>query len=119
MIRIIGYSSDDLECYKRHGGKVGKPKRHKHPNKCCYCHSRLTKETRTKDHLVPKDRGGKDGKYNLRPCCRDCNKEKDNMLLSEYVLYLEYMLGEYPLNCSAWFNILRKIDSAKGLSHAP
>jgi len=38
---------------------------------------------KTKDHRVPRSRGGKGGR-NIVSCCAQCNKEKANMTEAEY-----------------------------------
>lgn len=39
---------------------------------CHYCGS----SSETRDHVVPKALGGKNGTYNAVPCCLNCNQEK-------------------------------------------
>lgn len=56
---------------------------------CCYCEDKLTPDNQTRDHLIARDRGGKNNKRNLRPCCRECNEEKDNFMLKTYIQILE------------------------------
>lgn len=38
----------------------------------------------TKDHIIPKSRGGSDHIDNYQPMCRRCNKEKGNKMPHEY-----------------------------------
>jgi 5-methylcytosine-specific restriction endonuclease McrA len=42
---------------------------------CAYCNVRLTRETLTRDHVVPRARGGGGGD-NLVPACVPCNRAK-------------------------------------------
>lgn len=44
--------------------------------KCPYCSTNLTPSTATIDHLVPIALGGSHAKYNIVPCCYDCNVKK-------------------------------------------
>jgi 5-methylcytosine-specific restriction endonuclease McrA len=44
---------------------------------CAGCGS---KEDLTLDHIVPRSKGGPDGKANLRVLCRPCNEAKANRL---------------------------------------
>lgn len=36
------------------------------------------------DHVVPLSRGGSNGSSNILPCCRPCNSDKRDLLLSEW-----------------------------------
>jgi hypothetical protein len=51
------------------------------PILCAYCNARLSKQTRTRDHVTPRSRGG--GAHdNLVPSCAPCNRAKgDDPLL--------------------------------------
>lgn len=50
----------------------------------------------TKDHKVPKSRGGMSGADNLVWACRRCNQEKGDMTVSEYREYTERCLSGMP-----------------------
>jgi len=52
---------------------------------CCYCEYHLTSETYTKDHLIPKSRGG----TITIPCCKNCNFQKDSLELEDYLILLQ------------------------------
>jgi hypothetical protein len=57
------------------------------PVLCVYCNGKLTRTTKTKDHVIPRARGGGSlGRDNLMPCCRDCNGRKGSKTLLEYML---------------------------------
>lgn len=57
------------------------------PLLCVYCNGKLTRTTKTKDHVIPRARGGSSlGRENLMPCCRDCNGKKGSKSLLEYML---------------------------------
>lgn len=43
---------------------------------CLYCGKKLTKKSRTLDHLTALSRGGAHCLSNLKPCCRTCNQKK-------------------------------------------
>ena len=80
-------------------------------NNCCqYCGS--TSTHLTIDHVIPKQKGGKDNWENLVACCKQCNNEKSNYLLNEissmnllkkprqphYLMYLQkYAKNEYNI----------------------
>jgi hypothetical protein len=53
--------------------------------KCAYCEVKLTRGTRSTDHIVPLTKGGANEKDNIVPCCRSCNSKKNNRLLSEWL----------------------------------
>lgn len=55
------------------------------PVLCAYCNARLSKQTRTRDHVVPRSRGG-GNKDNLVPACAPCNRAKSDDLLIMYML---------------------------------
>lgn len=44
--------------------------------RCHYCRCLLTKESRSKDHVVPLSRGGIDRGWNKVTSCLDCNQRK-------------------------------------------
>lgn len=47
------------------------------PVLCVYCNERLTKQSRTRDHVVPRSRGG-GPRENLVPACGACNRAKSD-----------------------------------------
>lgn len=46
--------------------------------RCAYCHGELTTHNITIDHVIPKDKGGKNGWLNSVAACQRCNAKKDN-----------------------------------------
>ncbi|MFZ4103760.1 MAG: HNH endonuclease [Sediminibacterium sp.] len=57
--------------------------------RCCYC-ERLFNEKlkRTKEHIIPKSKGGKNNLHNLIYACFECNSfrgNKDYAELSEFI----------------------------------
>lgn len=73
--------------------------------KCFFCDCELTKSkggkkrnSWTKDHLIPRGRGGKGLKNNTVDACRSCNADKGNLTLDEYriVLAFRWNLLELP-----------------------
>lgn len=43
---------------------------------CRYCH---TTEKITRDHIIPKSRGGKNSEKNIQDLCHRCNSTKGNL----------------------------------------
>lgn len=61
---------------------------------CAYCGREFGSKHLSRDHIVPKSRGGLDKWMNVVTACRDCNCDKDDQLLSEcgmHLLYLPYV----------------------------
>lgn len=54
------------------------------PVLCAYCNRRLSKRTRTRDHVVPRSQGGPNGD-NLVPACAPCNHAKADAPLLLYL----------------------------------
>jgi 5-methylcytosine-specific restriction endonuclease McrA len=46
--------------------------------RCQYCNVRITLETGTYDHVVPRSKGGKTVWKNIVTCCTPCNAKKAN-----------------------------------------
>lgn len=61
--------------------------------KCHYCGCELVRRwtgrmptnAYTRDHMIPRSRGGKGLRGNTVPCCRRCNQRKGNMTASEFI----------------------------------
>lgn len=61
---------------------------------CAYCGRTFNSHKLSRDHIVPKSRGGLDTWMNVVTACKDCNCDKDDMLLEEagmQLLYLPYV----------------------------
>lgn len=56
---------------------------------CHYCGRKFLPAELTMDHLIPLVRGGKSEKFNLVPCCKECNSRKQQMLPWEWDVYLD------------------------------
>jgi len=54
-----------------------------HDKRCAYCHEPVEGQP-DPDHVVPLSRGGSNSITNVVPCCRPCNADKSNHLLSEW-----------------------------------
>lgn len=70
--------------------------------KCYFCElpmvlptgPKQTKRTATWDHLTPRCRGGKNGKFNKKLVCFKCNKDKAHLTEQEYRAVLEVRGGK-------------------------
>lgn len=51
--------------------------------RCAYCNCKLTLRSTTKDHVIPRAKGGKDVLTNVVACCKACNGKKADRTLSE------------------------------------
>lgn len=58
---------------------------------CAYCARTMRSENLTRDHIVPRSRGGKDVWMNVVTACKHCNNHKDNKLLEECHMELLYV----------------------------
>lgn len=47
--------------------------------RCGYCGCELTRQTVTRDHIVPRAHGGGTTDSNLIAACRDCNQRKGDL----------------------------------------
>jgi 5-methylcytosine-specific restriction endonuclease McrA len=60
--------------------------------RCQYCNKDFTKSELTRDHIIPKSRGGKDTWENLVACCFPCNNKKGDRTPNEAAM----PLARYP-----------------------
>ena len=53
---------------------------------CCYCGKLLNQKDLdyTKEHLVPKSRGGNNSEINKKPCCKKCNNWRGNQTFEQF-----------------------------------
>lgn len=56
--------------------------------RCAYCGCKLTLRSCTKDHVVPRSKGGLDNLLNVVACCKTCNANKADKTMSEAGLQL-------------------------------
>lgn len=62
-------------------------------DRCYYCEREFNDRTRpTRDHIVPSARGGINGVMNYRRCCERCNRLKGDMILEEFIVFLEKLI---------------------------
>jgi hypothetical protein len=60
-------------------------------NICAYCGGEFTPDKLTRDHILPKSRGGKNRWENVVAACSSCNKLKDNRTPEEADMKLLYV----------------------------
>jgi len=79
-------------------------------NHCVYCNVDLQHPeiTATRDHLIPKSRGGADFPLNLVPACASCNMAKGDKDLSEFVGGDVKRLGEINARIQAGIQKFRE-----------
>lgn len=58
---------------------------------CCYCHHEMTLDfnmmsSATRDHVVPKSKGGKGNRHNIVCACLRCNQIKGSKNISQFLL---------------------------------
>lgn len=58
---------------------------------CGYCGKKFREDKLTRDHIVPRSRGGKDVWTNVITACKACNNYKDDNLLSEIDMELLFV----------------------------
>jgi hypothetical protein len=60
---------------------------------CAYCGNCFTYKDLSRDHILPRARGGKDTWMNCVTACRTCNQEKDDKLVEQFrpLLYVPYV----------------------------
>jgi 5-methylcytosine-specific restriction endonuclease McrA len=58
---------------------------------CYLCGKQFSEGHLTLDHVIPSSRGGKNEWVNLATCCKECNENKDDKLLSELHLKPKFM----------------------------
>jgi 5-methylcytosine-specific restriction endonuclease McrA len=51
---------------------------------CKLCGRKLTYETATLDHVIPRSKGGSGAINNLVTACAPCNREKDDKMMRDY-----------------------------------
>lgn len=59
---------------------------------CSYCGCSLNADNKTKDHVIPKVKGGSNAKSNLKDCCIRCNQNKRSLSLEQF--RFKFFLGE-------------------------
>lgn len=58
---------------------------------CHYCKNSFLPKELTMDHIIPLARGGKSEKFNVVPCCKECNTKKSQLLPWEWEEYMSFI----------------------------
>lgn len=61
---------------------------------CRYCGEKLTTETHTIDHVLPRSKGGTEHPNNLVMCCTWCNKHAKDLEFKNFKAKQEYLLNK-------------------------
>ena len=62
---------------------------------CCYCGKdfRFEGMKKTKEHVVPKSKGGNNSRLNKLPCCRRCNGWRANKSFDDWKAEIEDLIN--------------------------
>ena len=71
-------------------------------DKCCYCDRPFREGLEgTKEHIIPKAKGGTDALSNLTPCCFECNQLRANLDMNQFKTtvwnIIKVLNGKYSL----------------------
>ena len=80
-------------------------------NTCLYCGERFGERELTRDHVMPKSRGGKDVWRNVVSACRRCNQRKGNRLPEE--ASMDILAVPYQPNIAEWLALINS-DRIRG-----
>lgn len=78
---------------------------------CCYCGKPISEKSAnyTKEHLIPKSKGGNNLPINKKPCCKTCNGWRGNQSLEQFKISVQYHLNlglNYKEHTSKDFEIM-------------
>lgn len=79
---------------------------------CAYCNLALTLRTTTKDHVIPRSRGGEDSLKNVVAACGDCNSKKADKTLAEAGMKFREGVELRPLNDEEKLTVLLKTSQS-------
>lgn len=84
---------------------------HRDRHLCMYCALRLAERELTRDHIVPRSRGGRDQWNNVVSACKRCNQRKGNRLPEE--AGMEIIAIPYQPNTAEWLALVNS-DRIRG-----
>jgi hypothetical protein len=60
---------------------------------CAYCGNQFAHKDLSRDHILPRSRGGQDTWMNCVTACKRCNQEKGNLLVEQFrpLIYVPYV----------------------------
>ena len=58
--------------------------------RCCYCGDKFATSELTREHVIPRSKGGKDVWENVATCCLPCNSRKGDRYLHQTQMKLQY-----------------------------
>ncbi len=96
--------------------------------RCAYCRRAVGWERLTRDHVVPRSRGGRDTPDNVLPACRSCNRRKRSRRLMEFARDLDALrpetlpphpLGHIEEGVWAWSEEARRIQDEARAARPP
>ena len=65
-------------------------------DRCVYCGKKLTRKSRTLDHMYPRNWGGVSITNNLIPSCSRCNSLKSNLTYNQFLIWRNLQKTERP-----------------------
>lgn len=83
-------------------------------NHCFYCEKRFSSTKvkgitvgagiiiETRDHIIPRSKGGSNKAINKIPCCSGCNKDKNDFLPEEFLDRMQKRLSRYMVGTTAY-----------------
>jgi 5-methylcytosine-specific restriction endonuclease McrA len=60
---------------------------------CFYCGRKLTRRCASKDHVLPRSKGGSNSKHNIVDSCKECNEAKGSLLMEEFRAVMAFREG--------------------------
>jgi 5-methylcytosine-specific restriction endonuclease McrA len=64
-----------------------------HIRHCFYCGKALSRRRATKDHVIPRSKGGSNTQKNIVDACRKCNSEKGCLSIEEFRVVMAFRKG--------------------------
>lgn len=120
IVRYLGIAQEPLnkplkvsfDPNKHFIGRIGSSASFKEGMACCYCERILNIRTFSREHVIPKHKGGKI----VMPCCKECNTEKGGLMLHSYIQMLNLSLLDFKSNTEAYLRLQTKIKNANRIA---
>lgn len=80
--------------------------------RCCYCGGLLGKRA-TREHILPKSKGGSDYGKNICTSCFSCNNLRGNLEFSEFKTKLQNLIISEPDLRFKWQTILINLENVE------